>query len=82
MTKYPTQLQQESEIGQRLWATFHASCDRCGTTDDEDGIDEDGAATAFYENGWRVVAIDNHDPVSDQLLCSNCAKQEDADAND
>ena len=27
------------------------------------------------EKGWRVEAIDDHDPVSDQMLCKSCVSK-------
>lgn len=70
--KYQHQAQQEFQITERLLATFHANCDRCNDQEDLKAIDEEDAASGFYQSGWRVIAIDVDDPITDQLLCKNC----------
>lgn len=70
--KYGHPQQQEFEIRERLLATFHARCDRCNHKQDLESVDEEGAAMGFYADGWRVIATDVDDPVTDQLLCNRC----------
>lgn len=72
--KYSTQPEQEREIAERLLATYHANCDRCNDQSDLRAVDLEDAVTGFYIDGWRVIAIDVDDPVSDKLLCKNCVK--------
>lgn len=57
----------ESLLAAQLAGAFEGMCVTCGKTDVIVAFDSCEAATAFYEDGWRVI--------NNELLCKKCRRK-------